>query len=539
MPRGWLDLFDPHNLPQLESDILPAFLLRQRWFVPKDQRVRRADVVARGEITLSSNDSPTPESFLASVVETTLELGERSRYFLPLATVWSSAEIELRQELVPATVAWLRQFRREGVLVDALSQDGFPLAAMDAIRHEATVQLAGGAIRCRKTSLFDLAEAPERLVLRRGGVEQLNSSVFFEDYGMLKLYRRLQPGPHPEIEMSRFFFERAGFANTPPLLAYMELDLDGERGPETCALGALFAFIRNQGDGWTQALDYLTRYLDDALVSSGTRSFDLPDPDVFFLALARQLGIRTAEMHRALAEQGGNDPNFAPEPITAKDVAEWRGELEIAAADMLSRLERGRAKLPTSGQEFVERLIAQRDHLIGLIRSLAPDEIKAMKTRLHGNFHLGQVLAVKNDFFVIDFEGDPARTPAERRRKNSPLRDVAGMIRSLDYASVSAVRRLAEARPTAAPRMTQLAESWRQRAVDGFRAAYHKMMRGCVAYPTSKTEARELLTFFTLENLIHEATYELANRPDWIDVPIRGILDILTKTAQRGEFPPC
>src|SRR5260370_31603992 len=198
---------------------------------------------------------------MRGVVEAPLLRGARQPYFLPLATTWSSAEIELRQGLIPSTLAELRQFRREGALVDALSQDGFSFAMMDAIRQEATMPLEGGEIRCRKTPVFDQVALPERLVVRRTGVEQSNSSVIFDDYGMLKIYRRLQPGPHPEIEMSRFLVERAGCANTPPLLATMELALGGKDAPEEHALGVLFGFVRNQGDGWTQALDYLPRCL--------------------------------------------------------------------------------------------------------------------------------------------------------------------------------------------------------------------------------------------------------------------------------------
>jgi len=536
MPHGWADLFRQPNLLQLDSDVIPKFLPRQRWFGAKDQRVKAASVLARGEITRPAEEGSGPDRYLAGVVEAQLVRGERQRYFLPLAAIWSSAETELRLGLIPATLAELRQFRREGALVDALSQDGFPLALMEAIRQEATNPLEGGEIRCRKTPLFDQMAPPERLVVRRSGAEQSNSSVIVEDYAMLKTYRRLQPGPHPEIEMSRFLVERAGFANTPPLLAFIELDLDGNNGPETHALGVLFGFVRNQGDGWTQALDYLTRYLDDALVSSGGHPSDLPDPDVFFLSLARQLGLRTAEMHRAFAEQGHDDPDFAPEPITAGDVVEWRRELEASTADMFSKLERERANLPAASQELVERLFAQRDSLFRQIRELIPDQVQAQKTRFHGDFHLGQVLVVKNDFFIIDFEGEPARPLTDRRRKSSPLRDVAGMIRSFDYASFTAVRQLAEARPTAAPRMTQLAEAWRVRAVDGFRAAYRKAMRGCAAYPVSKTQARTMLAFFTLEKAVYEVSYELANRPSWVDIPLNGVLSILAKVeaAERA-----
>jgi maltose alpha-D-glucosyltransferase / alpha-amylase len=182
--------------------------------------------------------------------------------------------------------------------------------------------------------------------------------------------------------------------------------------------------------------------------------------------------------------------------------------------------------------DLAERLIALRDGLFRQIRTLLPVDVAAHKTRFHGDFHLGQVLVVKNDFFIVDFEGEPTRLLADRRRKSSPLRDVAGMIRSFDYASFTAVRQLAEARPAAEPRMVQFAEAWRQRAVDGFRAAYRKTMRGCAAYPMHKKQERTMLAFFTLEKAVYEASYELANRPSWVDIPLNGILGILARMEE-------
>jgi len=534
MPRSWSDLFRQPNLPQLENDAVPAFLPRQRWFGEKDQRIKGASVRAYGEIVRQFEDGSGSETFLAEVVEAQFAGGSRARYFLPLAAIWSPAETELRQGLTPVTLAELRQFRKEGALVDALSQDGLPLAVIDAINREATIPLDGGEIRCRKTPSFSDVAVPERFAVRRIGAEQSNSSVFFEEYGMLKLYRRLQPGPHPEIEMSRFLVETAGFANTPPLLATLEIAIDGEGGREEHALGVLFGFVRNQGDGWTQALNYLGRYLDDALIASGDGPSALADPDVFFLMLARQLGIRTAEMHRALAEYAGDHPDFVPEPVSPEDIAEWRDDLAGAAAHMLSSLEHERSNLPAQTRDLADRVLALRHELFERILRLIPDTVEAQKTRYHGDFHLGQVIVVQNDFFIIDFEGEPARPLASRRRKSSPLRDVAGMIRSFDYATVAAVRHLAEARPAAEPRMTQLAEAWRQRAVDGFRAAYRKTMRGCPAYPVSKKQARLMTAFFILEKAVYEVSYELANRPGWVDIPLKGILGILART-ERGE----
>jgi maltose alpha-D-glucosyltransferase/alpha-amylase len=529
MPQGWPDMFRPHNLQQLERDIVPAFLPRQRWFAAKDQRIARAMVRAQGEVVRPPQGDAPGETYLASVVEIGLRDGGRQFYFLPCAAVWSPAESDLRQSLAPVTFAELRQFRREGALVDALSQDGFSLALMEAIGREATVPLDRGEIRFVQTPSYEQTPPPERLTVRRGGVEQSNSSVFFDEYGMLKLYRRLEAGPHPEVEMSRFLVERAGFANTPPPLATVELTLQGDDGPQTMALGVLFGFVRNQGDGWTQALNYLTRYLDDVLVATGERSSELPDPDLFFLALARQIGIRTGEMHRALAEQAGDDPDFAPEPITREDIAQWRQALEGATTEMLMRLERERARLPEKAGGLAGELLASRERLLQQIRTLLPHEIAAQKTRFHGDYHLGQTIVVQNDFYIVDFEGEPTRPLSSRRAKSSPLRDVAGMIRSFDYAAVAAVRQLAETRAAAEPRMTELAETWRQRAVDGFRAAYRKTMRGCTAFPASKRQARDLTAFFILEKAVYEVFYELANRPSWVDIPLQGILGILNR----------
>ncbi len=530
MPQGWADLFRPHNLVQLEGDVIPSFLARQRWFGAKDRRIRKASIAARGEIARPADDGAAAETFLATVAEVGFGDDEPQHYFVPLAQIWSPSETELRQGLVPVTLAELRQFRREGAVVDAMSQDGFVLAIMEAIAAEARLPLDRGEIHCGQTPSYGQATAPERLTVRRAGVEQSNSSVFFDEYGMLKLYRRLQPGPHPEIEMSRFLVERAGFANTPPPLATIELALDGEGGPQTMALGVLFGFVRNQGDGWTQALNYLTRYLDDALIATDARSSELADPDLFFLALARQIGIRTGEMHRALAEHGGEDPEFAPEPITGDDIEEWRRALESDAAAMLTKLEREQRRLPDRARQRAEQLLARRDQLLGRVRTLLPDQVAAQKTRFHGDYHLGQVIVVQNDFFIVDFEGEPSRPLAARRGKSSPLRDVAGMMRSFDYAAVAAVRHLAETRPAAEPRMVELAETWRQRAVDGFRAAYRKTMRGCAAYPASKKQARDMTAFFTLEKAVYEVSYELANRPAWVDIPLDGILGILDNT---------
>src|SRR4051812_9155534 len=418
MPNGWSDLFTRHNLPQLERDVVPAFLPRQRWFGAKDQRIRSVRVLANGELPVAPGDAAEtrPPPYLMQVIEVSLSGGERQHYALPLAACWSPSGSELRNTLLPATLAELRQFRREGALVEAASQEGFALALFRAIEQQSDIALrtadgSGATASFRQTPLFAGAVQPERLVVRRLGAEQSNTSVLFEEYGVLKVYRRLVPGVHPEIEMGRFLVERAGFANTPPLLGTIEMALpapqganaEGEADPSqsTMALGVLYGFVRNQGDGWTMALNYLSRYLDDALNEAAPgaappdQNAERPDPDLFFLGLARQLGLRTGEMHRALVEFGGDDPAFAPEPITQDDIAAWRQELREAAEDMLTRLHGARDRLPEPVRDVADQVIEVRERLDEAIRQLAPDTIEAVKCRHHGDYHLGQVLAVQ------------------------------------------------------------------------------------------------------------------------------------------------
>jgi len=239
-------------------------------------------------------------------------------------------------------------------------------------------------------------------------------------------------------------------------------------------------------------------------------------------------------MHRALAEHGAADPDFAPEPISSEDLEEWRDELEITAVDTLDALQRALPRLPEATRVLGSQLLSEQGTLFRLIGGLTPAEITAHKTRYHGNYHLGQVLAVQNDFVIAGFAGMPHLPLAARRKKASPLRDVAAMIRSFDYAAVAAVHQLAESRPSALPRMAMLAETWRQRAIDGFRAAYRKSMRGCVSYPASKREVRELTAFFVLERAVLELSHELANRPSLAAIPLRGILDIISRHGRQA-----
>jgi len=523
---AWTDLLDRHNRPQLERDILPQFLRNQRWFQGKDRQIRRATVIAAAEF--GSVDTGA----LLTVVEAEFSDGAVQRYFLPVAALWEEVG-ERRTALLPLTLASLRQFRRSGALVDAIGDEAFPRAVVAALREQRTVVTEQAEIRFAPTPSFERHPAPDTPTARRLGGEQSNTSILLEEYGVLKIYRRLASGISPEIEMSRYLTEVAGFANTPPLLGVVEV-----AGPEPTPLAVLFAFVRNQGEAWTATLDYLRRVLDEALLvppgqRTGADATQPTSPDRFYFTLARQIGVRTAEMHRALCPASAGDPAFAPEPISEGDLAAWRDDARRSAASVLDALARKAGELPEPARPLAERLLASRDRLHARVEAL-PRALRALKTRFHGDYHLGQVLVVQSDVHIIDFEGEPLRSLDERRGKSSPLRDVAGMLRSFDYATETAVRDMNELRPAGADTVRSCADYWRRSVIESFLTGYFETMAGCPSLPEDAATQRALLQFFTLHKALYEIAYELANRPSWVAIPLAGVLDLLQTSSTES-----
>jgi maltose alpha-D-glucosyltransferase/alpha-amylase len=349
---------------------------------------------------------------------------------------------------------------------------------------------------------------------------------------ILKAYRRLAYGVQPELEIGRFLTDEAGYTNTPPLLGAIEhVESDGR----ITGLAAAFGFVRNQGDGWQYTTEYLHRELerlrltvagpDDAVEPGGE------DPHGFYLAQARVLGQRTAEMHQAFAIPT-KDPAFAAEPITTRDLQAWGKAVRKQADAAYAALRQAARRLQPGPRAEAEALLQQRKVCLERIKELTEQPVKASKTRLHGDYHLGQVLVAQNDFYLLDFEGEPARPLDQRRAKTSPLKDVAGMLRSFDYAAWSAVLQEAEFDPASTEVVLPLAERWRLATEDAFLESYRTTIAGCVSYPEDPDEAQRLLELFLLEKALYEIGYEAATRPGWLTIPITGVANLLAREDQ-------
>jgi maltose alpha-D-glucosyltransferase/alpha-amylase len=248
-----------------------------------------------------------------------------------------------------------------------------------------------------------------------------------------------------------------------------------------------------------------------------------------YTALARTLGMRTAELHAAFARSTG-DPAFDPVPHGTADVGAWTERVRGEAMAVLDRLEQRRDTLPESVRPDADRLLAQRDRLLARIAAHANDDGGRIKTRLHGDYHLGQVLLVQNDFVIIDFEGEPSRTMEERAQKHSPLKDVAGMLRSFDYAMHTALFKFVSERPDAREAVEPAGRQWQAQAAGAFLDGYDEVARAS-GLTSARAERKGLLELFVLEKAVYELKYEVDNRPDWVRIPLTGLLD----TLKRGR----
>jgi len=342
--------------------------------------------------------------------------------------------------------------------------------------------------------------------------------VTLDETLFLKGYRHLREGLNPELEMGRFLTEVARYPHCVPVLGALEYTGNDGR---TMTLAMVQSYMSNQGDGWDHTLGYLERFLRDFATTSGA----LPDPIAVhggFLALMATLGRRTAELHQALAMRTGAAA-FDPEPLLAEDIARYTAQARADATTTLALLRERLGQLPAAAQPDAEALLAMEGALHGSVDARRPQAQGGIKSRYHGDFHLGQVLLRDNDFVIIDFEGEPARGFDERRAKGSPLRDVAGMLRSFNYARWSALRRVAQSAEEAAY-LAPPAAGWEQAARQAFMDGY----TGAFGAEGGATRIdTELLALFELEKALYELRYELNNRADWAQVPLNGVLAIL------------
>jgi maltose alpha-D-glucosyltransferase/alpha-amylase len=288
-------------------------------------------------------------------------------------------------------------------------------------------------------------------------------------------------------------------------------------------------FIENQGDAWTVTNAYLDRFVDEQRVLAPDAPADSNEL-TSYLHRVRHIGRRTAELQDALASRP-DIVDFAPEPITPEDVASWSETLVRRADAAFDELSRRRLELNETIRAQVDLLLGSRARILDQVRTLLPPTVQALKIRHHGDFHLGQVLFAKDDAYILDFEGEPQRDLADRRHKAPAARDIAGMVRSIDYAASAAFERALEAWPDEHTRLLQALEDFGRKSIAAFMSSYREALTHPQLWPSDPADSDRLLDFFVLEKAFYEINYELANRPNWLRVPLMGLQRILSQGA--------
>ncbi len=534
---AWETILDGHVRNLIERELLLPFLQRQRWYGGKARPARAARFIDWGLLRRG------PQPLFLTIVEVEFDDGGRDRYFLPL-TVSATSDAKVIEERTPHAVLAAITGARKGLLFDGALDDQFGRTLLETIEREEESSMRRGTVRALRTANFAAALGTpiDELKLRRLPGEQSNTSIIYGRQLILKLFRRLEPGINPDYELGRQLTEAMGFSRVPAVAGALEYG--SVDGPVT--LGMLQQLVESQADGWTHATDELRIFYDHV---ENRPAPDIPSAvdyatlvtleppkavqDVMggYLGTASILGRRTAEMHLALAADT-SDRAFTPEPFDRTDLEAITGDALRQARMALENLERLTtseqwARLPADVVERASVLLEAHEKLLDRIRSGPPLEFATSKIRVHGDYHLGQVLWAYEDFYILDFEGEPARPLAERRRKQSPLKDVGGMLRSFDYAAYAGLFAHAAARPAELQRLEPWARAWQTWTTAAFLRAYFTTVGNALFVPADPPARDALLRLFVLSKALYELNYELNNRPDWIRIPLWGIWDML------------
>ena len=514
---------------------LPEFLVKQRWFGAKARTISSVEV---SDIIPFHSDGLRSYFILAQVKYTS---GPVETYDIPLvpapdgaAQPNSSLLLRIQPGSSPEVI----------VLKDALTDENFLAHLLDAIATGVSLRGARGMVRAVSTPTLQSLWQPSQGLLTPSlmHAEQSNSSVVYEKRLVLKIFRRLEEGLNPDLEIGSFLAGRTWFGNVPPLAGYLEYL--GEGGTRT-ALGLLQGYVTNQGDAWQFTLKALAEYYERAPRSDGLM-IEIPHAPLLnlwhqalpdgarqrigpYLDAAALLGRRTAELHLALAS-APEDHDFAPQPLSEADLRTFANsalQLLTGNFDLLRRLRNG---MPEHSRQDADSVLGLEEFARRRFQRLAGLKISAVVTRIHGDYHLGQVLFTGNDFVIIDFEGEPARPLEERRKKRSPLQDVAGMLRSFHYAAYALLLQQQSGERSTQKQLQVLghwAQYWQKWVSATFLKTYLEVSGNSNFIPQDREELALLLDLYLLDKAVYELGYELNNRPSWVRIPLDGISQLL------------
>ena len=529
----------------LENRVMAAYLQRARWFGGKGRLMRKVQIAE--VIRVECEHLPC----WLMLVEIEYNEGAPDTYQVPMSFATKEKAEDIRNMYPSAIIGEVSVGDEDGVIYDAVFDRALQDSLLDIISGLRRLRGTHGRLLGRRARALrsELALMDERPEPRMMGAEQSNTSIRYGDHSILKLYRRLEEGPNPDAEVGRVLSQRRRFNNVP---AYRG-GLIYQRGKNVSyELGLLQQYVPNQGDAWSLMLHHVGRYLEYIL----SRRRDLTEaPDTSPLQMGRDttehytavrplvsdyltemihlLGERTGQMHLALAEI--DDRDFAPEGFSQLYQRSIYQSMRNQYRAAIRLLEKKLSTLDDRAVPLARAVLEKQNEIVSRLRRLAGKKIAARKIRIHGDYHLGQVLFTGEDFVVIDFEGEPTRPLSERRLKRSVLRDVAGMVRSLHYAVYNGLEQNPSVRQNDLDFLMPWVKGWYHYAASHFLVAYEKTVGVASLVPRNAESANILLEAFLLNKAIYELSYELNNRPSWTIIPLKGILYVLQEESSVPE----
>ncbi|HYG19032.1 MAG TPA: maltose alpha-D-glucosyltransferase [Ohtaekwangia sp.] len=534
--NAWEDLIAKEGIAKLEHEILQKYMMKMRWFGGKGRPIENIRVSNRTMFPVEE------KGICLLLVEVSYSSGLPETYQLPVAFAKESLAFKLEEHCPKSVIAKLKLPEEEGLLYDAVFGIDFQQAVIMNMAGQRRIPFRSSEVRFTSDEILTRhVEATEKIKPRVLSSEQSNTSITYDSRFFLKVFRKVDSAINPDVEISRFLSEHTNFEHIPKFIGTMEWK--HENG--TMVLAMMQELVESHSDAWVYMLDKLDVFNEKILSRpEANQPAHAPKGDLLHPAdyetissemkeliggdtaeLTHLLGIRTGEMHKALASS--NLPDFKPEDYSLHYQRSLYAGLQTLVRGTFQNLMTSLKKLSPEARKEAEEILSMKDQILNTLKNIYKKKIDVTKIRIHGDYHLGQVLFTGKDFVITDFEGEPARSYSERRLKRCALRDVAGMIRSFHYAAYGSLFLDNQIRPEDFGKLTPFVDQWYHYISGFFMTAYLEAVEGTTLVPADAADLEILIRTFLLEKAIYELNYELNNRPDWVIIPLRGIRSIM------------
>ena len=543
LEKSWEEIFNQTNIRKLEAEILPQYLNGCRWFGGKSRAIRTIRI---SDIIALENKK---EKVKLLFIDVNYTEGVSETYLLPLSFIFRNGHKVENLDLHKGIICRLFVDRKEGFLYDGVYNKNLHEIFLDIITKKKKISNDGKMLLGQQGKKFKslLAEKVLPLPSTILKTEQSNTSILYSNTFFMKLFRKLDSGMNPDIEITKYLTEKKGCQNTPVFAGHIEYS---NRKKELTSICLLQSYVASESDAWNYTLDHIKNYFDLVLSHHNLIETDISAEalkaeskgkgiaemsgliDGIYLEMIKKLGQRTGEMHIKLSEEAQNS-NFKPETFSMlyqRSVFQAMGSQERVVFRLLRN---NLSKLNESLQSEASAILGDEKKIMQRLKLIMQTKYSAKKIRIHGDYHLGQVLFTGKDFVIIDFEGEPARPLSERKLKRSAIRDIAGMLRSLHYAAYATLFLNKSIRDEDVAVLQSAAEDWYKYVSNVFIESYYQTIGKAEFLPKTDLEFKNLLQIYLLDKAIYELGYELNNRPDWLIIPLRGIRQVLDNFKTR------